>query len=188
MKVRDLRSLDSQQEGNAPLFRVIHCALATAITVLVPAAATPVNAQSRTASTTLNVSTSIRENCRISTTPVAFGTVDVTASAATNAVGNFGVQCTDGTPWTVTAGVGNGSGATYTSRRMTSESNLLAYNLYTDSQRTLVFGDGTAGTMTFSGVGNGDGQGGAIWGRIPGGQASVPSGNYADVVAITVTY
>ena len=71
---------------------------------------------------------------------------------------------------------------------MTSGSNLLSYNLYTDSARTSVWGDGTGSTNTIGGTGTGGSQAVTVYGRVSLGQTGVPAGSYADTVAVTITY
>lgn len=149
----------------------------------------PAGAQAqRSASTVLNVTAEVEAACIVSTTPIAFGTVDVTASANKDADGSLLITCTDNTTWSASAGVGSGTGATFSNRRMASGSNLLNYNIYTTAQRLTVFGDGTGGSIPVAGVGTGVQQTVPVYGRVPGGQSSAPSGNYADTVAVTVTY
>ena len=71
---------------------------------------------------------------------------------------------------------------------MTSGPNSLDYNLYTDSNRTTVWGDGLSSTATIAGTGSGINQTATIYGRITAGQTSAPAGSYADTVSVTLTY
>ena len=135
----------------------------------------------------LSVTATVTSNCAVSTTAVAFGNVDVTLNSNVDAAGGISVVCTNGTAWTAKAGAGAGSGATVTSRKMTSGANLLNYALYTDSARTTVWGDGTTGSA-ITGTGTGSAQASTIYGRVPSGQTTKPIGSYADTVTVTVTY
>lgn len=67
----------------------------------------------------------------------------------------------------------------------------IEYNLYTDSTRTTLWGDGSAGTSYVS-----DGyllglltvsRNYPVYGRVPAGQ-NLPAGVYSDVVVVTVDY
>jgi len=132
----------------------------------------------------MTVSATVTATCNVTTSAVAFGNVDVTSGSNVDAVGGISVTCTNGTAWAAAAGAGNGTGATVTARKMASGANLLNYALFTDSARTTNFG----GANTISGTGSGSAQASSVYGRVASGQTSVPSGSYADSVAITLTY
>jgi spore coat protein U-like protein len=142
-----------------------------------------------TATGDLGVSATVTSNCTLSTSPVAFGNVDVTSGSNVDATGSIGVTCTSGTAWDASADAGSGTGATLDTRKMTSGTNLLNYVLYTDSARSTVWGDGVdSATSLISDTGSGVEQTKTIYGRVPSGQTGVPAGSYADTVAVTVTY
>jgi len=65
----------------------------------------------------------------------------------------------------------------------------MKYNLYTDFNRTIVWGsDAGASTLGGSYI---DGKGtstNVIYGRIPGGQSSIYAGTYSDALVITLQY
>lgn len=151
--------------------------------VLAPAAAS-----AATTSSTLSVDATVTANCTVSTSALAFGAVDPLSGANIDGTGGITVTCTSGTAWTASAGIGSGTGASFTSRRMSDGSNLLNYNLYTTAGRTTVWGDGSGSTGTLGGTGSGSAQSATVYGRIGSGQTSVPPGNYADTVSVTVTY
>jgi spore coat protein U-like protein len=145
-------------------------------------------ATAQTASSTLNVSATVTANCTVSTSDVAFGNVNTLSGSNVDTIGAISVTCTNDTDWSAAAGVGSGSGATFASRRMSNGANLLTYNLFTDAARSSVWGDGTGSTVDIDGTGTGAVQNIAIYGRVGSGQTSVPAGNYADTVAVTVSY
>lgn len=149
--------------------------------------ATPALAQS-TASSNLSVTATVTANCSVTTSPVAFGSVDTLSGTNVDASGGITVTCTSGTGWTASANAGSGSGASLLTRRMTAGSNTLNYSLYTNSTRTTAWGDGTGSTGTIANSGTGSAQAITIYGRVPAGQGTVPAGSYADTVAVTVTY
>lgn len=133
---------------------------------------------------TMAVSATVTATCNVTTSPVAFGSVDVTSGTNVDATGGISVTCTNGTAWAAAAGAGTGTGATVTARTMTSGVNSLNYALFTDSARTTNFG----GANTISGTGSGSAQASTVYGRVASGQTSVPSGSYTDSVLISLTY
>ena len=149
------------------------------------AATTP--AFAATTSTTLNVDAIVTANCTVSAGALSFGNVDPLGGDV-DASATLTVTCTNGTDWDAAAGVGSGSGASYAARRMSSGGNLLDYNVYTNALRTNVWGDGTGTTVTIASSGTGAAQNVTIYGRVPTGQTGAVPGNYADTVAVTVTY
>jgi spore coat protein U-like protein len=148
--------------------------------------ATPASAGTQSAN--LGVSATVTANCSVSTTAVGFGTVDTLSASEKLGTGSVSVTCTSGASWTAAADIGAGSGATFATRRMTSSGNTLNYTLYTDSNRTIVWGDGTGTTATVGNTGSGSAQAFTVYGRVPGGQSSAPAGSYADTVGVTITY
>lgn len=145
-------------------------------------------AQAATVSSTMSVTATVTANCVISTSALAFGNVNTISGTNVDGTGGLTITCTNGTPWSASAGVGAGSGASYTNRRMTSGANLLNYNIYTTVARTTVWGNGTGGTAAIAGTGSGAAQAVTVYGRVASGQTGVPAGAYADTVAVTVTY
>ena len=152
------------------------------------AAAFTAPAEATTTSANLGVGATISSNCTLSTNAVDFGTVNAINGSSVDAAGGITVTCTNGTSWTATADAGSGSGATFATRKMAAGSNLLNYTLYTDSNRTSVWGDGSSGNSTLSGTGSGTAQNVSVYGRIAAGQTSAPAGSYSDTVSVTVTY
>ena len=135
----------------------------------------------------LGVSATVSGMCNVTTSPVAFGEVDVTSGSNDDASGGISVVCTNGTAWAAAADEGAGASATIASRKMTSGSDSLNYSLYINDLRTSVWGDGTTGA-TIDDIGSGSAQAHTVYGRVPSGQTSVPEGVYADTVAVTLTY
>lgn len=98
------------------------------------------------------------------TPAIALGTVAYTVSISTGSSGGF-------SPRTLLRMGGGGA---------------LNYDIYIDPTRLIVWGDGSLGTGTVSGLCSGDCDV-LAYGRIPGAQV-VPSGSYADDVLITVDF
>lgn len=138
---------------------------------------------------TMGVNATVASNCAVTTTAVAFGSVNITDATADDATGTFTVTCTSGVGWAAAANVGTGTGASFAARKMTNGANLLNYSLYTESSRTTVWGDAaTVDTSKVSGTGTGSSQANTIYARVPSGQTGIPVGAYADTVTVTVTY
>ena len=148
----------------------------------------PAPAFAATVSGTLAANATVTANCTVSTSALAFGNVNTISGSNVDGTGGLSVTCTNGTAWAASAGAGSGSGASFASRRMTGGANLLNYNLYTSAAYTSVWGDGTGSTATIGGTGTGSAQAISVYGRVAGGQSSVPIGSYGDVVAVTITY
>ena len=163
------------------------CVKAMAAMLVAATAAAPAFAETGTSS--LSVGATVTANCVVSTTAVAFGSVDVTAGSNVDGTGGLSVTCTNGTAWAASADAGSGIGASLATRKMANGADLLDYVLYTDSARSSVWGDGVGGTTsTFAGTGSGEEQASTIYARVPSGQTSLPAGSYADTVTVTVTY
>lgn len=121
-------------------------------------------------------------SCSVTTVSVPFGDYDVFTKKATKTTGRVKVKCTATATYTISLSAGLG---TFTSRVMTSGSKHLDYNLYTDSTRLTIWGDGTSGTVTVSSTDAGNTY--TVYGEIPGLQ-NVPVGSYSDTITVTVTY
>lgn len=121
-------------------------------------------------------------SCTVNTVGVAFGSYDVFKKGATNSTGRIRLKCSSSLSYTIALSAGAG---TMASRVMTHGADDLQYNLYTDSTRTTVWGDGTSGSVTMRGLGNQVAY--TVYARIPARQ-NVPAGSYSDTVTVTVTY
>ena len=137
-----------------------------------------------TATANLGISATVPSTCLVSTTAVAFNTY---AFAAVNATGAVSVTCTNTTPYTVGLDAGKGTGATVTARLMTVASGTatLSYSLYSDSARSVNWGNSTGAWV--SGTGIGSAQSLTVYGTLPASQYVTP-GSYSDTVGVTVTY
>jgi spore coat protein U-like protein len=147
-------------------------------------------AQAATTSTTFGVSASVAANCIVAATPIAFGNYDGTA--AVDVSQNLSVRCTKNLPYTIR--LNGGAANSFAPRKLTNGgSDTLEYNLYTDSNRGTVWGNGTSGS-TVAGTGNGMGNSSAvahtIYARLFNSATNqlAPVGAYADTVTVEVTY
>jgi len=126
-------------------------------------------------------------NCAFtSITGVSFGIYDVfSALPNNNGVGSITVNCRGGTSSFVML-LSSGLSNSYTSRIMMNGANSLNYNLYTNAGRTLVWGDGSGGSLTLTGLGNGKTTLN-VFGQIPPGQ-NAKVGIYTDNIVVTVNF
>jgi spore coat protein U-like protein len=156
-------------------------------TILAAAAlATPASAQSATSN--LSVTTSVANNCTITTAPVAFGAYDpVVVNVATplDGTGSVTVACTQGSSATIGLGLGgNASGST---RRMNGGGNFITYELYQDTGRTTVWSNAGAGLLSPAAAPSVAPRSFTVYGRVAAAQ-SVPAGAYNDSVLATVNF
>ncbi len=120
-----------------------------------------------------------------SVTSVIFGPYTVFATIATNGVGGLGIRCLGGNG-SFTVGLSAGQSNSYAKRVMTSGANELNYNLYTNTARTIIWGDGSGGSSNMAATGNRTTTLN-VFGQIPAGQDAAV-GNYVDSIIATVTF
>lgn len=126
--------------------------------------------------------------CAITSTgSVSFGSYNSLNGVPTDSVGNIVVDC-DKEPKDAVATISSGNSGTSLQRKMANGGSFLNYNLYTNSSRTTVWGNGSSGTgvVTF-GVKPQSHYVLPIYGRIPPLQ-NVPKGSYSDVLLVTITF
>jgi spore coat protein U-like protein len=157
------------------------------IAMIAGLAATGCNpALSATSTANLAVQMTLNASCTFyAATIVIFGSQSA-LGANVDANSAIAINCPRGTAFTIGLDKGQGAGATYAARKMTSGANTVTYSLYLDSARTKVWGE-TDGVDTFSGTSASFGATCPVYGRVPA-QASPAPGNYTDTVKITVTY
>lgn len=125
--------------------------------------------------------------CSATTLGVAFGGYDPFSGASVDSTGTVTVTCLVINSYSVA--LSRGSSGSYSPRTLVSGGNALDYNLFLNSSRSTIWGDGTGGTGVISGsiglllLPNNH----TIYGRIPGGQ-NPAAGSYADTITVTVTY
>lgn len=163
-------------------------ARATRLILIASALLAPTAASAASTNSTLTVEADVVANCTVSAGSIDFPDVNPLSGTNVNGSGTFSITCTNGTTWSATAGIGSGTGASYTARKMSFGANTLNYNLYTSGTYGTVWGDGTASTAALSGTGTGSAQSQTVYGRVPSGQTTAPPGGYSDSVSITVSY
>lgn len=127
--------------------------------------------------------------CTVSTVPVRFGQYNFLDHTPVDAIGNVKIGCFPGTPFTIKLGSGENAVAGFHPRRMRCAmgGKTLSYNLYRDTVRTVVWGDGTSNTSVQSGIVMGGDKVFNVYGRLPGMQNAEP-GVYRDSIAVTVEW
>jgi spore coat protein U-like protein len=127
--------------------------------------------------------------CTVNTTNVNFGAYNVFTAAPDDATGRVRLRCTGTRPPSVTVHLDKGGAPSFTPRQMRKGAETLDYNLYQDSTRTVIWGDGTGGSQTVVQPNpplntNIDV---TVYGRIPAGQ-DVSSGVYSTTVTATIFF
>src|SRR5688572_8389034 len=141
-----------------------------------------------TTTTTFSVTANVAPTCSIAAAALDFGAaIPNPINSNVDSQTTITATCSNGAPYQIALSAGNGLGATFGDRRMTSGTNLLRYSLFTDSSRTIVWGNGSAGNTRVNGNGNGAAQTITVYGRIISGQ-SVATGMYSDTVVVTMTF
>jgi spore coat protein U-like protein len=139
-------------------------------------------------------------SCSVAVTGVNFGIYDVSVTSPTDSTGAVTITCSYLPPGGATnvvfqVSLGAGTSGSLNPRQLASGPERLNYNLYRDAARTLIWGNGLAGSSVAAGnltVGPGVGNGTRsasfpVYGRIPAQQA-VNTGNYADTIVVTMEF
>jgi spore coat protein U-like protein len=158
-----------------------------ALAAVVIAALSAPLARAATSTGNFAITGTITATCQVNASSLAFGAYNPVLNANLDVTGTVSVSCTNATPYNIGLGVGAGTGATITNRKMTSGANTLTYQVFRNTTRTLNWGQ-TVGTDTVAGTGNGVAQAITAYGRIPSGQTAAAVGAYTDTVVITITY
>lgn len=125
--------------------------------------------------------------CSVAPTSVAFGVYSPLNVAPTDTAGTLRVSC-DTTTVGYTLLLTPGGAGSYSPRRLAGGSYTLAYNLYADALRTVVWGDGSGGTTTVSGAFALPGAiDHTVYGRVPA-QQNVGAGTYTDTITVTLNF
>lgn len=127
--------------------------------------------------------------CTISTTAVSFGSYNVFSASPDDGTGQITYRCTAPRPPLVTIQLDKGGAPSFNPRQMRMGSEVLNYNLYLDSTRTTIWGDGTGGSQAYSQSSPQPNQNinVNVYGRIPAGQ-DVSAGNYSATVTATIFF
>jgi len=139
------------------------------------------------ATDTFVVSGTIAETCTVEADDLDFGST-ARLDAQVTATSEIRTSCSTDLAYSIALGAGGGGA--YGARRMqhaTVPAETVGYQLHTDAAHSQVWGDGTGGTVTDGGTGNGGPQPSTVYGRVAP-QATPRPGDYDDTVIVTVTY
>jgi spore coat protein U-like protein len=144
-----------------------------------------------TATANITPSATVTATCLITGNPLAFGAYDPFAGAPVFQSTTISVQCTNGMPpppITMDQGQNPAGGSSLSTplRQMSNGTGgLLSYNLYSDASSTIVW-EGTIGVISPAPTGSPINMN--VFGKVNGGQPTVPAGTYNDLVIVTVTF
>lgn len=137
---------------------------------------------------------SLCADCTVSTSDLNFGIYDTSGGSPTDGTGNVNVHCTFliAVLLHYTVKLSPGGSGNYDVRQMQRDpAYALDYNLYINSSRSTIWGDGSGVTgynayTSLVGLLFHD-RNFPVYGRIPAGQ-DVPTGSYSDTITVTVEY
>jgi spore coat protein U-like protein len=148
-------------------------------------------ASANTATSNMSVTATVTSDCTISAGALAFGNYGLAQvnGADLDSTATLTVQCTDGATPTITLGQGQNANTGSTDaaplRRLKNGSNYLNYALFSDTNRSVTWGN-TAGTGAGY-TGTGASTSVTVFGRVPASQ-NVLVGSYSDTVVATITF
>lgn len=122
-----------------------------------------------------------------SVSAVSFGSYNVFASFANHGgVGKLTISCQGGGNSNFEVTLSTGQSNSFVSRMMMNGANVLHYNLYTSTARSVIWGDGTGGSSVMT-VPKNKTTTLSVFGQIPAGQDAA-IGTYTDNIITTVTF
>ncbi|MEK5768246.1 MULTISPECIES: spore coat U domain-containing protein [Acinetobacter] len=124
-------------------------------------------------------------DCNVSSSGVSFGNYDVFTANANESTGELIVTCSVETAYTLQ--LDPGRSGNFIQRNMLNGTEPLAYNIYSDGAKNLVWGDGTGGSVTKNGQTGATKETHTLYGRIPARQ-NVLAGNYSDTIIVTIVF
>lgn len=129
--------------------------------------------------------------CSVSTSPATFGSYDVFSSSPLDAEGSITISCNESPQATVVVSIeASPNSGSFDPRMMklTTGSDMLEYNFYTDTSRTQIWGDGSGSTfMQTNRVHKKRPWTQPVYGRVPPLQ-DASAGSYSDTVTVTIDW
>ena len=173
--------------GTAP-FNVVSGLLSGLLTSLTPCTSGTSNSNS-SGNFIVMATATVQPYCSVTATNMSFGGSVGVLSSAVPATSTITATCTYGDSYTLALNKGTTSGASFTTSRLMagSGSATVQYQLYTNSSYSTVWGDGTSGTSTSGGTGNGTAQNYTVYGQVPPQPTPAPN-TYSDTITVTITY
>ena len=162
----------------------------TALIALALLTATSILADGGQATAKMDVTALVSSNCRMTLTPLSFGTYDPLGANATqelDATATLSLTCTKDSIATVAIDRGQNPTGGNLTRRLAAGDQRLDYEIYRDAARTQTWSVGTGALRYVSAAGITSTSELMVYGRIPSGQ-DVASGNYNDVVTAKVDF
>ncbi|MGI4876067.1 MAG: Csu type fimbrial protein [Janthinobacterium lividum] len=149
-------------------------------------AAADANAVTTVTATMLVTGTTVNA-CIVTTTPLAFATLNLIGTNPNDAQSTVVVTCTPGTAYNV--GLDNGLNFSTLFRHMKSATTtaMVQYALYSDSIRSTPWG-ATIGTNTVAGTAVVLPTTLTVYGRVPAATTPVAADAYLDTITVTLTY
>lgn len=129
------------------------------------------------------------QQCSITSVAVNFRGYSPLFPSRADSVGKIKVNCTAGLAYSVLFGPGQNTGGRFIPRKMRipGGKGVMVYNLYINSARTRVWGDGTGLTFVQNAVGTGQEQTFLVYSRIPQRQ-QLDAGRYTDSIEVRVVF
>jgi spore coat protein U-like protein len=136
-----------------------------------------------------DVSITLQNDCTITFNDINHGTVSTLASNHDAASVGDNITCSFADSYTIAMNVGTGGG-TYATRTLANGANTLDFNVYSDSARTTIWGDGSGGSAVLTKTSTGGGVADPIdvYSRVLGGQTGKPEGTYSSTITATATF
>lgn len=133
----------------------------------------------------LQVTGTVLSACRVSATPINFGTASL-LQAGVDAQGSISVTCSRGTPFAIKLGGGNAAATEPQSRKLRQTSGaLVTYGIYQDAARAIPWGNQDTNDLNVAAA-TGLTQTFPAYGRVPAQNAE--PGTYSDTVLVEVIY
>jgi spore coat protein U-like protein len=129
------------------------------------------------------------QECRVTVSPLNFGNYDTYSGAPRDTTGKINITCDAGLSFTIKLDQGESPGRNFNPRELKAAGgkDSLKFNLYRDSARQEIWGDGTGNTFIVTGTGTGNPISLTVYGRIPARQ-NVPAEHYSDQINVIVDY
>ncbi|MDP3492047.1 MAG: spore coat U domain-containing protein [Hyphomonadaceae bacterium] len=136
----------------------------------------------------------VKCSCSVSGNPLSFGTYVPTASGNIQVAADISVTCKAFVLGLISYEIHLGPGVhgSVSARKLSNSGSLLSYNIYTNTGRTIIWGDGTGGTGVkgdsyLLALGASRTETVSMYGKLLAGQ-NVSAGSYSDTIVATVVY